>query len=294
MNRGRSRSWLLLVFALAAILLLVLHEGGQLQPIESLVQTVFSPIERALSGLFNGLGDTFSAVRDLRELRDRNAQLEQQNQDLLTQIAGLRGLQEENNILRQLLNFTQENQQFQYQTAAVISRDPSPYLKFITINAGSREGLKPGMPVVTTGSTLIGRVDQVGLRSAKVQLLNDTSSAINVRLQASAISGLAGGQPDGGLLMQYIPLNAQVADNDIALTSGLGGNLPRGLVVGQVITVTKREFEMFQSAALRPAADYDRLTVVLVITNFEPIEPAEDIITPTPTPSPTPTATPKP
>lgn len=294
MNRGRSRSWLLLVFALAAILLLVLHEGGQLQPIESLVQTVFSPIERALSGLFNGLGDTFSAVRDLRELRDRNAQLEQQNQDLLTQIAGLRGLQEENNILRQLLNFTQENQQFQYQTAAVISRDPSPYLKFITINAGSREGLKPGMPVVTTGSTLIGRVDQVGLRSAKVQLLNDTSSAINVRLQASAISGLAGGQPDGGLLMQYIPLNAQIADNDIALTSGLGGNLPRGLVVGQVITVTKREFEMFQSAALRPAADYDRLTVVLVITNFEPIEPAEDIITPTPTPSPTPTATPKP
>lgn len=294
MNRGRSRSWLLLVFALAAILLLVLHEGGQLQPIESLVQTVFSPIERALSGLFNGLGDTFSAVRDLRELRDRNAQLEQQNQDLLTQIAGLRGLQEENNILRQLLNFTQENQQFQYQTAAVISRDPSPYLKFITINAGSREGLKPGMPVVTTGSTLIGRVDQVGLRSAKVQLLNDTSSAINVRLQASAISGLAGGQPDGGLLMQYIPLNAQIADNDIALTSGLGGNLPRGLVVGQVITVTKREFEMFQSAALRPAADYDRLTVVLVITNFEPIEPAEDIVTPTPTPSPTPTATPKP
>lgn len=294
MNRGRSRSWLLLVFALAAILLLVLHESGQLQPIESLVQTVFTPIERALSGLFNGLGDTFSAVRDLRELRDRNTQLEQQNQDLLTQIAGLRGLQEENNILRQLLNFTQENQQFRYQTAAVISRDPSPYLKFITINAGSREGLKPGMPVVTTGSTLIGRVDQVGLRSAKVQLLNDTSSAINVRLQASAISGLVGGQPDGGLLMQYIPLNAQIADNDIALTSGLGGNLPRGLVVGQVITVTKREFEMFQSAALRPAADYDRLTVVLVITNFEPIEPAEDIVTPTPTPSPTPTATPKP
>jgi rod shape-determining protein MreC len=291
MVRGRSRTRLLLVFALIAIGLVVLHEGGQLQPVEGVLQTVLGPIERAVSGLFAGVGDLFGAVRDLRDLRDRNAALETAQQDLLTQIAGLRGLQAENNLLRQLLNFTQENPQYQYQTAAIIGRDPSPYLKFITLNAGSSEGLRPGMPVVTGGSVLVGRVDQVGLRSCKVQLLTDVSSAVNVRLQTAGVTGLAVGQADGSLLMQYIPLDAELAANDIALTSGLGGNLPRGLVVGQVIGVEKRDVDLFQSARLRLAADYDRLTVLLVITNFEPIEAADDIV---PTPTPQPTGTPGP
>ena len=87
----------------------------------------------------------------------------------------------------------------------------------------------------------------------------------------------------------------EVAVNDIALTSGLGGNLPRGLVVGQVIGVDKHDVNLFQTAILRPAADYDRLTVLLVITNFDPIEATEDLApTPTPTPTPAPTATPSP
>ena len=294
MGRDRSRTWLLLVLAAVAVVLLLLHEGGQLQPIENVVQAVLSPIERAASGIFGGVGNLFGAVRDLNELRTHNAELEKQNQDLLTEIAQLRGLQGENSTLRQLLNFTQENPTYQYQTAAVIGRDPSPYLRYITINAGSREGLKSGMPVVTAGSTLIGRVAEVGFRSSKVQLLNDLSSAVNVRLQTTNVTGLAQGQQDGSLLVQYLPLNTQVITNDIALTSGLGGNLPRNLVVGQVTGVDKKDFDVAQSAQLRPAADYDRLEVVLVITNFEPIEPGQDATpTPTPTPAATPSATPQ-
>ncbi len=293
MNRERSRTWLVLVLAAVAVVLLLLHEGGQLQPVENVLNTVLGPIERAASGVFGGIGNLFGAVRDLNELRARNAELETQNQDLLTEIARLKGLEGENTALRQLLNFTQENPTYKYQTAAVIGRDPSPYLRYITINAGSREGLKPGMPVVTAGSTLIGRVAEVGFRSSKVQLLNDLSSAVNVRLQTSNVTGLAVGQQDGSLLAQYLPLDAKIAENDIALTSGLGGNLPRNLVVGQVTNVQKHDFDVSQSAQLHPAADYERLEVVLVITNFETIEPADDT-TPAPdvTPTPTPTRNP--
>jgi rod shape-determining protein MreC len=287
MNRERSRTWLVLVLAAVAVILLLLHEGGQLQPIENVVNTVLGPIERAASGVFGGIGNLFGAVRDLNELRTRNAELETENQDLLTEIARLRGLEGENGVLRQLLNFTQENPTYKFQTAAVIGRDPSPYLRYVTINAGSREGLQPGMPVVTAGSTLVGRVADVGLRSSKVQLLNDLSSAVNVRLQTSNVTGLAVGQQDGSLLAQYLPLTAEIAENDIALTSGLGGNLPRNLVVGQVVGIEKKDFDVSQSAQLRPATDYERLDVVLVITNFEVVGPAVDV-TPEATPTPTP------
>jgi rod shape-determining protein MreC len=293
MNRERSRGWLVLALAAVAIVLLLLNEGGQLQPVENVLQSVLSPIERVASGLLGGFGELFTAVRDLNELRTRNQELEAQNQDLLTEIARLRGLEGENATLRQLLNFTQENPTFQYHTAAVIARDPSPYLRYMTINAGSREGLRPGMPVVTTGSTLVGRISEVGFRSSKVQLLNDLSSAVNVSLQTSNVTGLVSGLQDGSLQVQYLPLDAEIGENDIALTSGLGGNLPRNLVVGQVTGVEKKDFDTSQTARLQPATDYDRLKVVLVITNFEPIGPVEEV-TPTPEATPTREVTPMP
>jgi rod shape-determining protein MreC len=102
-----------------------------------------------------------------------------------------------------------------------------------------------------------------------VQLLQDVNSAVNTLIQSSRANGLVKGQPDGSLLMEYIPLEEKVVAGDIVLTSGLGGDLPRSLVIGQVTDVTKRDIDLFQSAALRPAADLNRLEVVLVILSFE-------------------------
>ena len=288
MNRGRSRVWLFPVLSLVTIALLLLHESGFIRPLEDAAQVVIAPVQRALSGFFDGIGDTVGAFRDLRELRERNEELQRLNDALITENVRLKEIEAENATLRDLVNFKQENPTYATQAAAVIGRDPSLYRQFITINAGRREGLEPGMPVVTTGSTLVGRVAEVGLRSSKVQLLVDSTSAVNVRIQSSRVTGLAEGQPDAELSMTQIPLDATVNVGDIVLTSGLGGNLPRSLIVGQVTGVSRRDIDLFQSARLRPAADLNRLELVLVITDFEllPVEP--EIEEPTPTPGPTP------
>lgn len=126
-----------------------------------------------------------------------------------------------------------------------------------------------------------------------MELLTDNASAVNVRIQSSRVTGLAQGQPDASLALTQIPLDATVNVGDIILTSGLGGNLPRSLVVGQVTEVVRRDIDLAQSARLRPAADYNRLELVLVITGFEalPVEPGP-AGTPAPTPSPTPSSKP--
>jgi rod shape-determining protein MreC len=287
MNRGRSRGWLVPILVLLAIALLVLHESGAIKPLEDLVQVVTDPVLRALSGLFDGLGDTFAFVRDTRELREENERLRRENDALLTENVRLKEIEAENVTLRALLTFTQENPTLKTHAAAIIGRDPSPYRQFVTINAGSSEGLAAGMPVITAGSALVGRVSEVGLASSKVQLIIDSTSAVNVRIQSSRVTGLAEGQSDGSLLMTQVPLDATVNLGDIVLTSGLGGNLPRSLVVGQVTEVIKRDIDLFQSARLRAATDFNRLELVLVITNFEPL-PVEPEIEATPTPSPAP------
>ena len=270
-NRPRSRSWALFVLALVAVVTLVLHELGQLRPIEDLLQAVIGPVQRSVDSLVGSAGGLFGTFRDARELREENRQLQSEINRLKTDNIRLKELEAENATLRDLLKFTRSNTTFTTVPADVIGRDPSPYLATLIINVGENRGLKPGMPVITGGSAMVGRVLQVNLRTAKVQLLGDVASAVNALIQNSRATGLVRGQPDGSLVMDYIPQEEKVKPGDIILTSGLGGDLPRALVIGTVTDVTKRDIDLFQSATLHSAVDLNRLEVVLVITNFEPL-----------------------
>jgi len=270
-NRPRSRSWALLFLAIIAIIALILHESGQLQPIEDLAQYVIGPVQRSINSMVGGTADLFGTFRDARELRAENQQLREENSRLITENIRLKEFEAENATLRDLLKFTRNNPNYTMLAADVIGRDPSPYLGTIMINIGENRGLAPGMPVITGGSALVGRVLQVNPRTAKVQILEDVSSAVNAMIQGSRATGLVRGQPDGTLIMELIPQEEKVQPGDIVLTSGLGGDLPRALVIGQVSGVTQRDTDLFQSAALRPAVDLNRLEVVTVITNFEPL-----------------------
>lgn len=269
LNRPRSRSWTLLVLAVVAVVALILHESGQLQPIEDLAQYVIGPVLRSFDSLVGSTADLFSTYRDARELRTENRQLQEENNRLVTENIRLKEFEAENATLRDLLKFTRNNPSYTTLAADVIGRDPSPYLSTVIINVGESRGLKPGMPVITGGSALVGRVLQVNPRTAKVQLLQDVSSAVNVMIQSSRATGLVRGQPDGALVMEFIPQEEKVQPGDIVLTSGLGGDLPRALVIGQVSSIMRRDIDLFQSAVLRPAVDLNRIEVVLVITSFE-------------------------
>jgi rod shape-determining protein MreC len=275
LNRPRSRSWIFFVLTLVAVLALVLHEAGQLQPVEDLAQLVIAPVQRSFDGLVNSTGDLFGMFREVRELRAENRDLQDENNRLRSENIRLKDLEAENITLRDLLKFSRNTPDYVTLAADVIGRDPSPYLSSITINVGDNRGLKPGMPVITGGSALVGRIKEVNPRTSKVQLLQDVNSAVNALIQSSRANGLVKGQPDGSLLMDYVPLEEKVATDDVVLTSGLGGDLPRSLVIGQVTDVTKRDIDLFQSAALHPAADLNRLEVVLVILSFESPTPQQ-------------------
>jgi rod shape-determining protein MreC len=104
-----------------------------------------------------------------------------------------------------------------------------------------------------------------------VQLLIDAGSRVNGVVQGSRAMGLVAGQLDGSLVLEQIPQSEQVNVGDTVVASGRGGLLPRGLIIGQVAMVEQRDIDLYQQALLRPAVDFRRLEMVLVITDFEPI-----------------------
>jgi rod shape-determining protein MreC len=127
------------------------------------------------------------------------------------------------------------------------------------------------MPVVT-GQGLVGRIIEVTANASRVLLINSESSATSARLQTTRFEGTVRGVGSGGMRMSMIPLNAQVQIGDIVLTSGLGGNLPGDIVIGQITSNSQLVSGTEQTAEIRSLVNFDRLEMVLVITNFEPVD----------------------
>jgi rod shape-determining protein MreC len=127
------------------------------------------------------------------------------------------------------------------------------------------------MPVLTHRG-LVGRVTEAAPHSSKVLLITDPSSAVNALIQDSRATGVVQGLVGQGLTMRYIQQTEEITPGDLVLTSGLGGNFPTRLIIGQVTSVTKKDVELFQEATVRPSVDFGRLEMVMVLTSFEPIQ----------------------
>ncbi len=267
MNRPPSRTLLALTLILLATGLLVLSAAGYLAPVQGLVMRPVTGIQTWIALRFAALRDMATAPRDVETLRQRNAELEAEVARLEQQVITLQEQVSEMEILSALLNYARTRPENRYVAANVIGEDVSPFLRSVWIASGSESGLRQGMPVVTERG-LVGRIAEVFPTMSRVQLVLDPDSSANVILQAARADGTLVAQPNGELWVEMIDQQASVQTGELVLTSGLGGGYPPDIPVGQVISVRRRDYELFQQAVIQPVVDFDRLTIVLVITNY--------------------------
>jgi rod shape-determining protein MreC len=123
-----------------------------------------------------------------------------------------------------------------------------------------------------TDQGLVGRVDAVIADASRVQLITDPASNVNVRLQNAETEASLVGSVTGDVTLDLIPQDVNIEIGDLVLTSGLGGGYPPDLIVGQIVNVRSRDFDLFQQATVQPVVDFNRLAIVLVIVNFKPVD----------------------
>ena len=222
-----------------------------------------------------------AAPRDIVNLRSRNTELEKQVSDLQAQVINLQQRVNETEILAALVDFSRTNPESSYKAASVIGRDPSPFLHYIIINRGSNDGILRGMPVVTSEG-LVGRVDAVIADAARVQLITDPASSVNVHLKNANTDAMLAGSITSDISLDLISQDVTIQPGDLILTSGLGGGFPPDLIIGQVVNIRKRAAELFQQATVQSAVDFSRLQIVLIITNFRAVDIAPLVPTTTP------------
>lgn len=270
MRASRSRFWqAAIILILVGLVLFAL--SGYMRPLFSTVTSPLISAQEWLSTRFLAVYEFVTVPRDVAALRARNQALEDEVAGLQAQIIELQQQLREAQLLYALLDFARARPQYQYVAAAVIGVDPSPFLHYVIIDHGSDDGLRHGMPVITDQG-LVGRIDAVTASAARVQLITDPGSVANVRLEGLDADGQIRGSITGEITLDMVSQDVNLQPGVLVLTSGLGGNYPANILIGQVVSVRKSTTELFQSAAVQPVVNFSQLRAVLIITNFRPVD----------------------
>ncbi len=229
-------------------------------------KSLLEPLEALMTAAGDRAGALTAGFGSVAGLRAENARLQQQNAALQAEVAELQADGLDNTALRQALDF-QRSYGHATVAAEVVGRGPDAFGASVDIDRGTADGVRPGM-VVVTGAGLVGRVGEAGAHAAIVQTLADPQSRVNAFLSKSALEGTVIGGP-GALDMDVDPrFGVAPSVSEFALTSGVGGGYPRGLVIGQVSAVDHHDAATLDHATLAWVNDPAALSVVLVITDF--------------------------
>lgn len=305
-SSNRNRSTLVVALVVIALLALVLHQLGQLQPLENLALGLVQPLFSGAVGVGQGAQDLTGGFADVNAMRQQLKQLQDQVNELAIDRVRVTELGNENATLRQQLGYKQANPDFDLMgatvlqrnpdQAAVIGQDPTNLVQYIIVDQGGEDGVAVGMPVATPQG-LVGRVTATGTHWSKVLLITDPTSSVNAVVQSTRatgiVQGVIGNLVTKDLVIKYVPQGDAIKVGDLILTSGLGGSFPKRIVIGQVTEVHKSDIDLFQEATVHPTVDFTRLEFVLILKNFTPSDITQEP-TPTPTALPKPTQTPTP
>ncbi|MCL4534321.1 MAG: rod shape-determining protein MreC [Bacteroidetes bacterium] len=266
------REWLtsLIIVALVGIIILFSFNLPQMHSVSNLLQQPFSILMVPMSGPAEGISSLTRTLEQAGSLQAENAALREQIGALEAEVARLQELGRENQSLREQLRLQQSDPTLQRTPARVIAQDPNSLLRSLIIVPQREEQLREGMTVVTAAG-LVGRVVQANPSSAKVLLITDTTSAVTAMDQETRANGVVVGQRGPLLLMRYISQGDVVRPGDLVLTSGVGGIFPEGIPIGRIVSISRRDVDLYQQAVIEPAVEFDGLERVLVVTNYVPL-----------------------
>jgi rod shape-determining protein MreC len=234
---------------------------------ESIVGTVFTPFQKVFYQVGEGISNFFSSIGEIGTLRATNEKLKKEVEKLRKENIQLQELMNENKRLKEALNFKTENVELDLKLATITGKNPGNWFNTFTIDKGKNEGIKPGMAVLDEKGNMIGQITEVGDKWAKVLAIIDRNSSVSAVAVRTRDNGVVRGDSNGGLIMIYLPLDAELIEGDVVTTSSMS-RFPKGLIIGKVSKVTRDPGSLLKQAVIEPAADFERLEYVFVVTNM--------------------------
>lgn len=246
--------------------LVFLNPYNFFNPFRSLFLRIIYPFQKisySVSIKTRKAGEIFFNISDLKK---NNEELIRQNQELMSENAKLRDMKSENEILREQLELL-PRESLQLEAASVVSQDSYGLGNWIEIDKGEKDGLEKDMTVIVSNGLLVGKVQEVYAKNSKVILITNPESVINVVDQETGAKGVVRGEFGLGAVMDMVLQSDSLNKGDQIITSGIGGRIPRGMLVGKVSEISQSSDRLFQKAALISPIKFSKLEFVFVVKN---------------------------
>ena len=243
-------------------------DGPSVRLIRMWAMTAVTPVERATHAIGSGAGHGWSDYIDLRHVRQQNKDLQQQLTRVRIEEAAISEDALEGRRLQAMLGF-RESYVGSTVAAQVIGASGSEQTHMLTIDKGSRDGLRPDMAVITKDG-VVGKLRDVFPATSEVLEINDPSSGAGVVLATTRIRAILRGTLGGRVQIGNLTADSRIQPGEQVLTSGGDQVYPRGLPVGVVESIAPDpDHQPYTAIRVRPAVDLDRVEEVLVITGMQ-------------------------
>jgi rod shape-determining protein MreC len=270
----RQRSGYLLLAVVVGHVLLIsaqVNSSTGVPVLEAVTFGIFSEVQRGMSAGVSGIRRVWSGYVSLRHLKEENDGLKRELAASQVAVQEQRALADRTRGLERLLGL-RDRVKLTTAAAEIIGAAATPDFRTLTIDKGTRDGLRPDMAVIASAG-VVGRLVVPSARSAKVQLLIDRNAAAGGLVERSRAQGVIVGEGDERLRMDYVSEVSDVVVGDIVVTSGIDGIYPKGFVIGRVESVEKSG-GAYKRITVKPAVDFSGLEEVLVVVTPTPAREA--------------------
>ncbi len=232
--------------------------GSAINPLQKVIYTIGDKFKGTLDFFLN-----FSKVKE------ENDELTKENIELKNNLLEYAKLKEENERLREVLNFANSKDNYDYIGTEIIGYSGESFSDGYIIDKGENDGLKKDM-VVISNKGLVGQVTSTGSNWAIVESLLNENIAVSVMVNSTRettgiLRGYVTRTINGLTKVTNLPLDSEIKEGDVILTSGLGQIYPKEIRIGEVISVESDEIKVMKTAIVKPYVDFNKLEELFVI-----------------------------
>ena len=247
--------------------------------ISSSVSTVVSPLQKIVYNINSRVKETVDFFLNFSEVKLENEQLKQKNAELANELIEYESLKDEVERLREALNFTESRSNYNYVGVNIIGYSGSSLSDGYIIDKGSNDGIAKNI-VVVSYKGLVGKVTKVSSNFAVVQSILNENIAVAVMDQQTrdatgVLQGLSDKKDTNMTVVYNLPIDSDVKEGDIIITSGLGKIYPKEIPVGTVVSVQEDNVKVMKSAVVEPFVNFNKLEELFVVipnSNIDEIE----------------------
>ena len=264
----------IIVLSVAFLSVIVYTVSSQQKDIVSSgVGSVVSPLQKVVYKVNDKIKGSLGFVFNFSKVKQENEDLANKNIELENKLLEYDKLKDENERLREVLNFKNSKNNYDYLGCEIIGYSGGNFTDGYIIDKGEDQGLKKGM-VVIANKGLVGQVTSTGSNWAIVESLINENIAVSVMVNSTReTTGILKGYRDHNnqnlTQVTNLPMDSAIKEGDVILTSGLGQIYPKEVRIGEVISVETDNVKVMKSAIVKPYVDFNKLEELFVVVPKE-------------------------